>query len=76
MSNNFMEFLDNDGKFIVKKEGDLVLLVWEVEIDGKTYHSGTTLPDNIKAILDGDISKCLMREVNKIKNINKEVANN
>ncbi len=65
--NEFEEYLGMGGQFVVKQEGGKVLLVSEVKIDGKKYHSGYILPDKIKTILEGDCSIAAMRAVNRIK---------
>ena len=62
----FEEYLGMGGKFIVKQEGGKILLVNEVKIGEKTYHSGYILPDKIKTILEGDCSIAAMRAVNRI----------
>ena len=63
----FEEYLEMGGKFIIKKEGDKTLLIYDVDVDGKTYHSGFNLPDRIKTVLEGDCSIAAMRAVNRIK---------
>ncbi len=67
MSNHLDQFLDFGGRFVIKKECEKVLLVFEAEINNEKYHMGISLPNEIKTALNGDCSKAALRAIKRVK---------
>ena len=40
MNENFLKFLDEGGRFVIKKQNDKTMVALEVEVDRKTRHAG------------------------------------